>query len=316
SFRAAPGVRSRSLNAVLPIGVIIFGTLIGLLHTGFSSCADSLTEAGIAMANGSWGTIWTHLPQLPQAPDSFLQKLGSVIGASDSYAALLWSSISGLLVAILLSVGQRVLSLGEAIEATMNGFRTMLTAVLILVLAWSLAEVAEDLSTDHFLAEVLSSRLTPVWVPVLTFLLSAATAFATGSSWGTMALLYPLVLPTCWSICQEAGYDLADSQMIFYNVVSGVLAGSVLGDHCSPISDTTILSSLASSCNHIDHVRTQLPYALTVGSVALIVGTLPAAMGAPPLLLFVIGLVALYLIVHFFGKRVPAAHAPASDSTE
>ena len=91
--------------------------------------------------------------------------------------------------------------------------------------------------------------------------------------------------------------------IIFYNVVSVILAGSVFGDHCSPISDTTILSSLASSCNHIDHVRTQLPYALTTGFIAIIVGTIPASMGVSPLILFPIGFAVLYGTVKVFGKK-------------
>ena len=94
---------------------------------------------------------------------------------------------------------------------------------------------------------------------------------------------------------------------VFYNVVSCVLAGSVLGDHCSPISDTTILSSLASSCNHIDHVRTQMPYALTVGVVAIIFGTIPGALGASPWITFPVGIVVLWIIVHFIGENVEVA---------
>jgi Na+/H+ antiporter NhaC len=98
--------------------------------------------------------------------------------------------------------------------------------------------------------------------------------------------------------------DYDQSMAIFYNVVSSVLAGSVLGDHCSPISDTTILSSLASSCNHIEHVRTQLPYALTVGSVATFLGTIPSAYGVPSYVLFMVNIIVLYFIVVIFGRKV------------
>lgn len=90
----------------------------------------------------------------------------------------------------------------------------------------------------------------------------------------------------------------------FYNVVSSILAGSVLGDHCSPISDTTILSSLASSCNHIQHVRTQLPYALIVGGVSVIIGTIPAAYGVSSFILFPVGILILYFIIVVFGKKI------------
>lgn len=145
----------------------------------------------------------------------------------------------------------------------------MVTAVLILVLAWSIALITKYMQTADFISGILLEiNITPFLIPSITFILAALVAFSTGSSWGTMAILYPLILPSSWLIAQEYGLGYDQSMAIFYNVVSTVLAGSVLGDHCSPISDTTILSSLASSCNHIEHVRTQLPYALTVGLVA------------------------------------------------
>jgi Na+/H+ antiporter NhaC len=118
-----------------------------------------------------------------------------------------------------------------------------------------------------------------------------------------MAILYPLVLPSTWVICQDAGLSQAETMPIFYNAISVVLAGSVFGDHCSPISDTTVLSSLASSCNHIDHVRTQLPYAITVGLVSLLTGGLLFSLRVPWYLNYVIGLVILYLLVRFLGKK-------------
>ena len=146
-------------------------------------------------------------------------------------------------------------------------------------------------------------NIAPQFIPALTFILAALVAFSTGSSWGTMAILYPLILPASWLIAQNYGMEHNGSLDIFHNVVSAVLAGSVLGDHCSPISDTTILSSLASSCNHIDHVRTQLPYALTVGGVAIAVGTIPAAFGISSWFLFPAGILVLYLIVRVFAKE-------------
>jgi len=130
-------------------------------------------------------------------------------------------------------------------------------------------------------------------------------AFSTGSSWSTMGILYPIALPLAWAISQAAGNPIDLTMQIFYAVTSSVLAGSVLGDHCSPISDTTILSSLASQCNHIEHVRTQMPYALTVGTVSAIMGTLSMYMQLPAMVSFGSGLGILLLIVLLFGKRVP-----------
>ena len=273
-------IKARWYNAVIPVLVIIFGTLAGLLYTGW--------DAAVWSDNGV----------------SFGRKISETIGNADSYVALLWSSLSGVLVALALTFGQRLLSLQKSIDSLINGFRTMLTAILILVLAWSVALITEHMHTATFISNsMLEMSLSPFLVPSITFILAALVSLSTGSSWGTMAILYPLILPATWLISQDYGLEYATSMSIFYNVVACVLTGSVLGDHCSPISDTTILSSLASSCNHIDHVRTQLPYALTVGSVSVFVGTLPAAYGISPLILFPLGLALLYAIQWILGKK-------------
>ena len=271
-------VKARAYNAVIPVAIIIFGTMAGLLYTGWDS---ALWEQDI----------------------SFTKKLSATIGAADSYKALLWSSLSGMIVAVLLTQIQKILSLKDSVDSLINGFRTMLTAIIILILAWSIATVTEHMHTADFISRFLVEvEMAPYFVPVLTFIMAALVAFSTGSSWGTMAILYPLILPASWLIGTENGLEITHNYEIFFNVVSTVLAGSVLGDHCSPISDTTILSSLASSCNHIEHVRTQLPYALSVGAVSIFVGTLPTAYGISSWILFPVGIVILYFIVIFAGK--------------
>ncbi len=272
-------IKPKWYNAAIPVFVIIFGTFAGLLYTGWDS------------------SVWSS------SDLAFGTKLSTVIGNSDSYKALLWSSISGVLIAILLTLVQKILSLKDTIDSLINGFRTMLTAIIILVLAWSIALVTKHLHTADFISQSLVSiNIAPQFIPAFTFILGALVAFSTGSSWGTMAILYPLILPASWLIAQNSGLDYEGSLAIFYNVVSAVLAGSVLGDHCSPISDTTILSSLASSCNHIEHVRTQLPYALTVGGVSIVVGTIPSAFGISSWILFPLGLLVMFLIVKFIAK--------------
>ncbi|MCF8217892.1 MAG: Na+/H+ antiporter NhaC family protein [Bacteroidales bacterium] len=279
-LRAMDGIKHKSFNAVIPVLVIIVGAFAGLIYTGIET------------------TGWSE--QM-----SFTKNISNVIGHADSYQALLWSSLAGILTAIVLTLIQKLMSLEDTVSSMINGFRTMLTAIVILVLAWSIAEVTQHMHTANFISQILlDMNMTPYWVPTLTFIMAALVAFSTGSSWGTMAILYPLILPASWLICQENGLDHQASLSIFYNVVSTVLAGSVLGDHCSPISDTTILSSLASSCNHIAHVRTQLPYALTVGVVAIVFGTLPAAYGISSLILFPVGIEVLFLVVHVFGRNV------------
>lgn len=270
----------RPLNAIIPIAVVIFGTVTGLLVTGWS--AEIWADPGLGV----------------------FRKLAATIGASDSYTALLWSSLSGLTVAVVLTVGQGLMSLSNTLETVFAGFKTMLSAIVILVLAWSLAAVTEQMHSADFLTGLITGNV-PYWVvPAMTFILAALVAFSTGSSWGTMAILYPLMLPLSWTVCQAAGCDLAVSQATFFHVVSAVLAGSVLGDHCSPISDTTILSSLATSVNHMAHVNTQLPYALTVGGVAVALSLLAAALDLNGLLLMPVGAVLLFGIIRWVGKVV------------
>lgn len=274
-------IRPHWYNAVIPVLIIILGTLAGLLYTGWDAA------------------IWQD-PSL-----AFTKKLSMTIGQSNAYKSLLWSSLGGVLTALLLTLSQRLLSLKDSLDSLINGFRTMLTAIVILIMAWSIALVTQHMHTASFISEVmLRIALSPYLVPAITFVLAALIAFSTGSSWGTMAILYPLILPSSWLIAQDSGLDHGTSLSIFYNVVSCVLAGSVLGDHCSPISDTTILSSLASSCNHIEHVRTQLPYALTVGIVAIAAGTIPSAYGVSSYILFPVSLVILILLVRVFGRKV------------
>ncbi len=182
----------------------------------------------------------------------------------------------------------------------------MMPALIILTLAWALAITTQELHTADYLTSLMSGSISPYMMPAIIFVLSAFIAFSTGSSWSTMAILYPIAIPTTWAVCMTSGLDPQLSLEIMLNVISTVLAASVLGDHCSPISDTTILSSLASDCNHIDHVRTQLPYAITVGVVALLAGTVSTLLGGGWGISFMIGLVCLALltaIIWKFGRR-------------
>lgn len=279
--------RSRAINALIPVLVVIFGTITGLLYTGYNP--DTWADASIG----------------------FFRQLSITIGDSNSYTALVWASLLGVVSAIALTVGQRIMSLYETMESLVAGFKTMLPAMLILVLAWSLAQVTKELYTAEYLTSLFSGNVSPRWLPEITFLLAAAIAFSTGSSWGTMAILYPLMLPATWYVSQQHGLSVEETMPIMYNVISVVLAGAVFGDHSSPISDTTILSSLASGCNHIDHVKTQLPYAITVALVANLVCTSLVSLGMHWLLVYVIGIAVLWGIIRIFGRKVPDAPAVA-----
>ena len=262
------GQPQRAVNAMIPISVLISGVLVGLYVTG--------------EGNG----------------------LREIIGSADSYKALMWASLLGAFTAAALSIGQRILTIAETVDAWYAGLKAMMIAMIILVLAWALSAVTEVLNTAGYLVSILGDTLHPGFVPAFVFILSAATAFATGSSWGTMGILMPLVLPLTWAVMQASNMATPGNYGIIYSTVSCVLAGSVWGDHCSPISDTTILSSMASGSDHIDHVRTQLPYALLVGAVGMVIGTIPTGFGLPWWLALPISAVILVGIHRFLAKPV------------
>jgi Na+/H+ antiporter NhaC len=230
--------------------------------------------------------------------------LGAALGAADSYRVLLWASLLGMLAAAAVAVGRRVLKLRETVDAMMGGMKAMLTALVVLMLAWSLGAVCSDLGTADYILSLTGEALDPRFLPALIFLVSSLVSFATGTSWGTMSILIPLAVPLGVKMTAAAGLPAADADTVLLGVVASVLAGSVFGDHCSPISDTTILSSMAASSDLVDHVRTQLPYALTVGGVALAVGVVPAAFGLPPLLALLLGAGLLALLLRLAGRPI------------
>jgi len=265
----------RAINAVLPILVLIGTLLAALLITGEG---DTLPR---------------------------------IIGSADPYKSLMWASLLGVVTAAVLSLAQRILDLQEVIDAWYTGVRSMLFAMIILVMAWALAGIADELHTADYLVSLLGDSLPPALLPALVFVLSALTAFSTGTSWGTMGILMPLVIPLTWAVMSAAGMTGAEYHGILYSAIACNLAGAVWGDHCSPISDTTILSSMASGCDHIEHVRTQLPYAMAVGLVALLVGTLPTGYGLPWWLALPAGAAVLYGLIRFLGRR-PEEGTPSS----
>lgn len=275
----------RWINAVLPVLVVLFATFCGLWATGRASlAADGLTTGTLPLT------------------DLVFRDVGTIFGAGNSFHALLWASLAGCLTAAALPLVQRILTLGEALAAWSEGIKSMTLAFVILVLAWSISAVCSDLNTSGFMVDLLSDNLDPRYLSTLVFLIAAATSFATGTSWGTMGILIPLAVPTAFGLAQSAGFDPVASHRILLGSISAVLAGAIFGDHCSPISDTTVLSSIASGCDHIDHVRTQMPYALTVAGVATLLGYLPSGFGVNPLLCMLVGCAALVGILAFAGK--------------
>lgn len=266
-LESKPNIPQRAINAFLPIVVLIGALIGGLFVTGDG---DSVTD---------------------------------IIGSANAYQAMLWASLLGAMTAALMSIGQGILSAHEAVDAWFGGVKAMLFAMIVLILAWALSGVTADLNTASYLVSILADTLPPPLVPATVFILAAVTAFTTGTSWGTLGILMPLVIPLTWAILATNNMASPEHMHILYSAIACNLAGAVWGDHCSPMSDTTILSSMASGCDHIEHVRTQMPYALLVGAVAIALGTIPGGYGFSPLLSIISGVVVLYGILRVFGKR-------------
>lgn len=253
-------------NAAIPILTLVFGTIIGLFVTGEGDSIQGIIET------------------------------------ANSYNALLWGSLASVVVAIGMTLSQRLLDVEKTLEGMMNGMHVMFDGVLILVLAWALSDVTVALGTADYLVSVFGETLNPYWMPAIVLVLSALTAFATGSSWGTMGILMPLVVPLGWEIGNATGIPTEMTLEVIYASVSAVLAGSVWGDHCSPISDTTILSSIATQCDHVEHVNTQLPYAMVVGGISILSMISALVLNVSVWIIYPVGVAVIIAIIYKFGK--------------
>lgn len=270
--------KEKKRNAVIPIFLIVLGTFAGLIITGYSA------------------EIW-------QGSDTFFKKMSATIGQSDSFISLIWASMLGIIASIILTLWYRIEKLETIMSWLLDGFKQMLPAMVILCLAWGLKQVTEALLTAEYLSSWLSETLRPEALPTLVFVLAALVSFSTGSSWATMAILFPIIIGLSWQSGNAYGLDSNSSYQIMINCIACVLSGSVMGDHCSPISDTTIMSSMSCDCNHLSHVKTQAPYAMVVGLVSIVLGTLPSSFGVPFYLTFPLGIFIIYLVISLFGQK-------------
>lgn len=284
----APETKARWYNGLLPIVTVILFTFCGLYYSGITS----LQEQGSILGNKSLFDILTE-------PET-VRNLGTIISSADSFKVLLWGSLMGVTVAVLLPLTQKLLKLNTIVEAFISGMKAMMMAMVILILAWSLGVQLTELHTAKYLVSLLSEGTNPALMPAIVFILSALVAFSTGSSWGTIAIMYPLVIPIVIKLTE--GSDSMERILILS--ISSVLTGAVLGDHCSPISDTTIMSSTASSCDHIDHVKTQMPYALSAGMITIFLGIIPVSMGVAYPISVLLAVTATFCLIRFVGKEV------------
>jgi len=275
----AEGITPRWVNGIVPIVVVVLVTFAGLIYTGRAALMEQGKEI-------------TFMSMLRQ---------------SDSFQALLWASFTGCITAGILALAQRLLSVTETITAWTNGMKSMFNAIIILILAWSIGKVCSEVHTADYLVHNLAGVLSIRLLPMLVFIISMGISFSTGTSWGTMSILIPIVIPLVLGMASKNGMALERIDGILLPSIAAILSGSVFGDHCSPISDTTIMSSMASSADHIDHVRTQLPYALTVGTISIIFGYLLTAFNVSPFISIAISVAVLAGFLYTFGKKTEGA---------
>lgn len=241
------------LGAV-PVLVLVGLTIALLFITGYQGCLDK--GQAVSLSFGKLGA-----------------SIKAVLSEAQSYPSLVYGSFTAAVVAVLTSVVSRRLTLAKAMDAVVAGMCRMFAACIVLVLAWGLSQAGQDLelgqhAKGYLEYHVAAGNFSVMWLPLAIFITSCVISFATGTSWGTMGILCPMVIPVAAGVYAHLPPDHA--LPLFYAAVGAVLAGAVFGDHCSPISDTTVLSSIATECDLTAHVRTQAPYAVLVAVVAML----------------------------------------------
>ncbi|MDI6447813.1 Na+/H+ antiporter NhaC family protein [Anaerobaca lacustris] len=274
-----PLVAGRALNALLPLGGLVAFHITGLWIDG----------AGPArLADGGSPLSWDYWRE--------------VISASEhSHFILMCAALFGMVLAALCGRLSGSLAPSALPGCVVRGVRRALLPSIVLVLAWSLKHCCQHLGTGDFLTGLLAGRIPPHWFAPLLFLVASLTSFATGTSWGTMAILIPTAIPIAFALDGNA-YGLTTTISL-----GAILDGAIFGDHCSPISDTTIISSVASSCDLVEHVRTQLPYSLAVAAIALVVAYIPCSLGLASTWGLTLGAATVLLVLLIVGRRIHCA---------
>ena len=237
----------------------------------------------------------------------------AILGSDAVLWVMLWASLLASLSSLLMTWGTGASSFRQSLVGWARGGGSMFQALWILVLAWGLGAVCDQgaLGTADYLVEVTGRQLPPEWMPAISFVLAAAIALATGSSFSTMALLIPVSVRIAWELM---GTPVPDDPILL-GTLGAVLAGAIFGDHCSPISDTTVLSSAAAGCDHLDHVGTQAPYAFAVAVASLVVGYIPIGWGVPVWLCLPAGVAVAVAVPRLLG-RVPVEGAGDASGDE
>ena len=268
-------------SAIIPIGVLILAAFIGFYTNGFAAITAGENHELIA-------TVTANPYSLTSLQEAF--------GASDASIVLFQAALIACIVAFAIGLYQKCFTLNEAVNTWITGVSGLCITGVILLLAWSLSSVIKEMGTASYLVSILSSNLPAYLLPSIIFILGSIISFSTGTAYGTMGIIMPLAIPLAFALNPDYGYMIAN--------VGAVLTGAIFGDHCSPISDTTILSSMGAGSDHLAHVNTQLPYALTVAIISVLFGFLPIGLGVSIYIALPMAIIAVISTLYFWGKKV------------
>jgi len=277
------GIKYSMANAIIPIFTLIIAAVIGFYMNGKAALDEELLLA------------------VNSDPYSFAS-IRDCFGAADASVVIFQAALFASLVAIGMGLKQKVFTLQEAIETWVFGVKSLVITAVILILAWSISAVMKELGTAIYIVSILAETTPQVILPSAIFILGSIISFSTGTSYGTMGILMPLAIPLASAVGIHTGLEGDDLHSYIVLNIGAVLTGAIFGDHCSPISDTSILSSMGASCDHMDHVSTQLYYAIFVGIIAIVFGYIPASFGVSAYILLPLGMLAIALFIRFYGK--------------
>ncbi|MDO4673954.1 Na+/H+ antiporter NhaC family protein [Campylobacter sp.] len=280
------GIKIQSSNALLPLAVLIIFAFVGFYFSGFASITDPDLRAQI------------------QAAPLGLTALRETFSAANTATVLFQAALLASITAIAMGAWRKIFSIREGIITWTYGWRMMIITVIILMCAWPLSSAIKDLGTSIYLVDLLSDKTPLYLLPMAVFLLASIVSLSTGTSYGTMGILMPLTIPLALGVGSHNALVGADLHYYVVLSISAVLSGAIFGDHCSPISDTTILSAMASKCDLLAHVKTQMPYAIFICAISLFAGYLPVALGLSIWLVLPLNLVLIALLLRIFGKKV------------
>lgn len=229
SFEPKEGIKAKAYNMVIPLLTMVLMMPVNLAYTG-------------------WDKVENYT--------SFTDHVSQAIGKGSGSSSVLYAVLASILVAMILYRVQGIMKLREMVDLTLKGISELMPLALLMLLAFAIGDACNQLGTGAYVANWSKEWLSPQYLPAIVFVISSFIAFSTGTSWGTFAIMLAISIPM-------AQVHQADLTL----VIAATLGGGIFGDHCSPISDTSIISSMASASDHIDHVQTQLPYALLGGAI-------------------------------------------------